>query len=50
MLFAFIYDQQVKAFDLGKLMCLRKIEPPHDKINKVACAPSEDSDQYALNE
>ena len=21
------------------------IEPPHDKINKVACAPSEDSDQ-----
>ena len=20
-------------------------EPPHDKINKVACAPSEDSDQ-----
>ena len=21
------------------------IEPPHDKTNKVACAPSEDSDQ-----
>ena len=20
-------------------------EPPHDKINKMACAPSEDSDQ-----
>ena len=20
-------------------------EPPHDKINKIACAPSEDSDQ-----
>ena len=23
----------------------RKIEPRHDKTNKVACAPSEDSDQ-----
>ena len=22
-----------------------KMEPPHDKTNKVACAPSEDSDQ-----
>ena len=22
-----------------------KIEPPHDKTNKMACAPSEDSDQ-----
>ena len=21
------------------------IEPPHDKTNKMACAPSEDSDQ-----
>ena len=21
------------------------IEPPHDKTNKIACAPSEDSDQ-----
>ena len=23
----------------------RKYEPPHDKTNKMACAPSEDSDQ-----
>ena len=23
-------------------------EPPHDKTNKVACAPSEDSDQPSL--
>ena len=23
----------------------RKYEPPHDKTNKIACAPSEDSDQ-----
>ena len=23
----------------------KKKEPPHDKTNKVACAPSEDSDQ-----
>ena len=23
----------------------RKSEPPHDKTNKMACAPSEDSDQ-----
>ena len=23
-------------------------EPPHDKTNKVACAPSEDSDQPGL--
>ena len=22
-----------------------KIEPPHDKTNKMTCAPSEDSDQ-----
>ena len=22
-----------------------QIEPPHDKTNKMACAPSEDSDQ-----
>ena len=22
-----------------------KYEPPHDKTNKIACAPSEDSDQ-----
>ena len=31
-------------------ICLKKsnqiiIEPPHDKTSKVACAPSEDSDQ-----
>ena len=24
-----------------------KNEPPHDKANKMACAPSEDSDQTA---
>ena len=24
---------------------LKAFEPPHDKTNKVACAPSEDSDQ-----
>ena len=24
---------------------IKKIEPPHDKTNKMACAPSEDSDQ-----
>ena len=24
---------------------LNFIEPPHDKTNKMACAPSEDSDQ-----
>ena len=26
------------------LLSLGKIEPPHDKTNKMACAPSEDSD------
>ena len=25
--------------------CLSKFEPPHDKTNKMICAPSEDSDQ-----
>ena len=25
-----------------------RIEPPHDKTNKIACAPSEDSDQPGL--
>ena len=25
--------------------CKMKNEPPHDKTNKMACAPSEDSDQ-----
>ena len=24
---------------------IKKFEPPHDKTNKMACAPSEDSDQ-----
>ena len=26
-------------------VCVWSIEPPHDKTNKIACAPSEDSDQ-----
>ena len=25
-------------------------EPPHDKTNKVACAPIKDSDQYAKSD
>ena len=29
----------------GKLFCAMLHEPPHDKTNKMACAPSEDSDQ-----
>ena len=34
--------------DLSKLystLCYTTHEPPHDKTNKMACAPSEDSDQ-----
>ena len=26
-------------------VCLRPFEPPHDKTNKMTCAPSKDSDQ-----
>ena len=32
-------------FYIGGSLCLFPFEPPHDKTNKVACAPSEDSDQ-----
>ena len=32
-----------KLFAAGKIWS--KIEPPRDKTNKMACAPSEDSDQ-----
>ena len=31
------------VFGSGTSQCI--IEPPHDKTNKVACAPSEDSEQ-----
>ena len=31
--------------DKNYLFDTNKIEPPHDKTNKMACAPSEDSDQ-----
>ena len=27
------------------LSCFTTFEPPHDKTNEMACAPSEDSDQ-----
>ena len=27
------------------IICEKVIEPPHDKSNEMACAPSEDSDQ-----
>ena len=27
------------------LLPFERFEPPHDKTNKMACAPSEDSDQ-----
>ena len=29
----------------GKKRCMKWNEPPHDKTNRMACAPSEDSDQ-----
>ena len=40
-------------FNVVSVICVRytifrshiKIEPPHDKTNKMACSPSEDSDQ-----
>ena len=32
-----IFDKYVQIFT--------RFEPPHDKINKMACAPSENSDQ-----
>ena len=37
----------VKVFFSARIVCNRSMlfEPPHDKTNKVACAPSEDSDQ-----
>ena len=35
--------------EINKKKCWYKIfEPPHDKTNKVACAPSEDSDQTLI--
>ena len=41
--FSRLVVQRVGKSD-GKLM-RKAFEPPHDKTNKVACAPSEDSDQ-----
>ena len=35
----------VKIACLCHACCVGKIEPPHDKANKMACTPSEDSDQ-----
>ena len=32
-------------FDVCLKQMITKFEPPHDKTNKMACAPSEDSDQ-----
>ena len=31
-------------------MFIKTFEPPHDKTNTMACAPSEDSDQPFLHE
>ena len=50
------HDCTVKIFDVFSGQCVRtlnhkgklsivKIEPLHDKTNKMTCAPSEDSDQ-----
>ena len=36
----------LKIQNVGRSMLWKKLnEPPHDKTNNVACAPSEDSDQ-----
>ena len=47
-----IHYQQISnsLWQLSFLVCFhsfshRKFEPPHDKTNKMACAPNEDSDQ-----
>ena len=40
---------KAKSFSYGTALQVdvskTRVEPPHDKINKMACAPSEDSDQ-----
>ena len=33
------------SFDYHQISCLKLSEPQHDKTNKMACAPCEDSDQ-----
>ena len=47
-----IHNQQISnsLWQLSFLICFhsfshRKFEPPHDKTNKMACAPNEDVDQ-----
>ena len=36
----------LQSYPLIKVQgCVEKIEPPHDKTNKMICAPREDSDQ-----
>ena len=41
----FILDVVLGVFFLSRLASWERFEPPHDKTNKMACAPSEDSDQ-----
>ena len=38
-------DFKLKPHDYSIITDCKTIEPPHDKTNKMACAPSEDSDQ-----
>ena len=35
----------IKVIDMVSVGLQLQYDPPHDKTNKVACAPSEDSDQ-----
>ena len=35
----------LEAAFISEEFCIKTFEPPHDKTNKMACAPSEDSDQ-----
>ena len=41
----FSISEKVFSLDIFCLNIIILFEPPHDKTNKVACAPIEDSDQ-----
>ena len=41
-------EAQLLMLQVGRSTCsinLKEFEPPHDETNKIACVPSEDSDQ-----
>ena len=43
--FVFYPESSIKGYSLSMTGHRKTFEPPHDKTNKMMCAPSKDSDQ-----